>query len=147
MELLPIEEGAPDKADEEEELDNAARATNEELGEEPAADADPRTKRQIIHEPSERVRKAHNKTHIPFRPWCASCVAGRMPTVHHHPDPKAFETMGTVPEVHLDYCFFRKEKGTPSIPTLILKDRGSRALAAHVIPNRGADSEWTVRQV
>ena len=46
----------------------------------------------------------------------------------------------------MDYAFFRSEEGGDTLPTVVLKERRSKALAAHVVPFKGADLEWTVRQ-
>ena len=51
-----------------------------------------------------------------------------------------------VPEVHLDYCFSRNQPGGKSAPTIVLKDRDAKALAAHVVPYKGGDLEWAVKQ-
>ena len=31
----------------------------------------------VPHEPSEFEKQKHNLTHIPFRPWCTSCVKSK----------------------------------------------------------------------
>ena len=127
VEIFPVEEGEPEKRrkvwvekmedkfhESEDGLADAARAAHEELGEEPAEDVNPNTRKRVIHEPTAEVRSKHEKTHIPFRPWCAACVAGRCPNAPHHSQKNPFSTMGTVPEAHVDYCFFRKTKGAPN---------------------------------
>ncbi len=129
----------------EEDDDDAARVIGEELGDDPAEDTQP-TRRSVHNLPSLEARRKHELTHIPFRPWCRACVAARKPDWPHHSLGQT-RAMGTVPEVHVDYCFFRSRPGEESTPTLIIKDRESLAIAAHVVPFKGGDSEWTVRQV
>ena len=46
----------------------------------------------------------------------------------------------------MDYAFFRDEEGGESLPTIVLNERHSKALSAHVVPYKGADFEWTVHQ-
>ena len=42
-----------------------------------------------------------------------------------------------MPEVHMDYCFLRNKEGEEALPVIVLKDRDSRALAAHGVPYKG----------
>ncbi len=130
----------------ESELDEEARAANEEGGTEPAADAEVKM-RKDTHEPTEEVRKAHEaRGHVPYRSWCRACIAGRMPNWAHTSSPEP-RTRREVPEVHGDYLFFRDTKGAESVATLVLKERDRLSLAAHVIPMKGGASDWTVQQV
>ena len=142
-----VEEKAEEseQATREEELDDEARAVNEENGDEPAADKET-FMRKDLHEPSAETRRRHEAAgHIPYRPWCRACVAGRKPNwAHHSSEPGQVKIRG--PEVHGDYCFFRDDKGSQSVPTLVLKDRDTLSIAAHVIPFRGGDHEWGVQQ-
>ena len=132
------------KEEEVDDDDDVARAVNEEMGGEPAADAEPVT-RKDIYEPTWETRLKHEKTHIPFRPWCRACVAARKPDWAHR-DLGGTRAKRLMPEVHMDYCFFRDATSEPSVPTIIIKDRESLAIAAHVTPYKGGDSEWTIRQ-
>ena len=103
----------------------------------PKVDAAPHAKREIAEpeestEADEKVRgrmapglpplevqRAHAKTHIPFRSWCRHCVEGRLAQLPHHPSENREE--GAVPEVHLDYAFFRNSQGGETVPILVLK--------------------------
>jgi hypothetical protein len=49
-------------------------------------------------QPTQAERDAHEATHLPFRIWCADCVAGRRDNPADEP---------AKPEVLMDYCFFR----------------------------------------
>ena len=42
--------------------------------------------------------------------------------------------------------FFFNQLGGKSAPTIVLKDRDAKALAAHVVPYKGGDLEWAVKQ-
>ena len=95
--------------------------------------------------PSLAEQKLHQLTHLPYRPWCPECVAGRKPNWGH----KSVEHVRdetSVPEVHFDYCFFRNAPKGESVPVIVLKDRDSRAISAHVVPYKGGDLEWAVLQ-
>ena len=127
-----------------EQAEDAARAANEEEGEDVAADPEVEVRR-CLHVLPAHIVEAHNRTHIPFRPWCKACVAARMANRPHY-SVASSRPNNSVPEVHVDYCFFRDHKGAESVPTLVIKDRASRALAAHVVAQRGSGSEHTVAQ-
>ena len=101
--------------------------------------------RKVCHLPSALEQKLHRLTHIPFRPWCPECVAGRKAN-YGHKKAEAGRDDKSLPEVHLDYCFMRNEPKGESTPVLVVKERDSRALAAHVIPYKGGDLEWAVMQ-
>ena len=52
-----------------------------------------------------------------------------------------------VPEVAMDYAFFRNKTGGEYIVVLILKDRGTGLIFAHVVPAKGAMTEWVPAQI
>ena len=37
----------------------------------------------VPHEPSEFEKQKHHLTHIPFQPWCTSCVKGKAQAEPH----------------------------------------------------------------
>ena len=92
--------------------------------------------------PSEKEIEEHNETHLPFRTWCETCVAMRAKDDAH----KEREVSDDCFEVHMDYCFLRNKKGEEYAATLVLRDRRSKILSAHVVPNKGASVEWVIRQ-
>ena len=100
--------------------------------------------RKLHHLPSTVEQELHNRTHVPYRPWCPHCVSGRKANWSHTAEQP--RTSNAVPEVHLDYCFFRNQPGGKSAPTIVLKDRDAKALAAHVVPYKGGDLEYAVKQ-
>lgn len=112
--------------------------------EEAGAEEEVRTRtRRISQLPSKAAQEAHCKTHIPYRNWCRACVAGRKPN-HPHLSRQGPRQTGGVPEVHLDYCFLRNSEGEEAVPTLVLRDWESRAMAAHLVPLKGANSKLGV---
>ena len=94
-------------------------------------------------EPTEEERRLHEILHLPYRSWCRYCVEGRG---QHAPHYGTRSEEPRIPEVHVDYAFFRDKEGAPSVPVIVLKHRQSRALAAHVVPHKGGDHEWAVAQ-
>ena len=105
-----------------------------------------RVRRKEQKSPSKAEWDMHFKTHIPFRSWCPICVPGRKPNWGHYVVPNG-DRSRTCPEIHFDYCFFREKPAALAAPTLVIKDRESRALAAHVVPYKGASVEWLVQQI
>ena len=97
---------APSTAMEQEaELRNReAQAINEKGGTEPAEDARPRLCREV-HEPTPEVRRAHEAAgHVPYRPWCQSCVEA-MKADLPHASSGGMRVKSDIPELHCDYCF------------------------------------------
>ena len=45
-------------------------------------------------------------------------------------------------EIHVDYAFSRNRKGEEHAPVVVMADRDSKMLATHVVPHKGADSDW-----
>ena len=69
-------------------------------------------------------------------------VAGSTPPI----TAKGVHEESRVPEVHMDYAFFRNSVGGPTAPVVVLKHKPSKALAAHVVPYKGGDHTWSVEQ-
>ena len=64
--------------------------------------------------PTKAEIEAHEVTHLPYRNWCAHCVAGKgVSSPHVHGD--AAERIGIT--ISLDYCFMGDEakEGTPPV--------------------------------
>ena len=84
--------------------------------------------------PTRAEREAHEATHLPFRSWCAACVAGRRDNPPHSKMP---EEEHFVPEVLMDYAFVRRGDEKETITILVVKDRGTRAIRAAVLRQKG----------
>ena len=96
--------------------------------------------------PTRDERARHEATHLPYRSWCAECVAGKGRD-HHHQAVREAEDERAVQEVHLDYCFPRDHEGGERRTVLVVKARRSRAIFGHVVPMKGADVGWASSQV
>lgn len=75
-------------------------------------------------------------THVPFRPWCLFCVAGKSKTKPHR---KRGDREFTIPEGHMDYMFMesKKDDNHLGMPILVAKDRDSKWVMASVVPRKG----------
>ena len=86
--------------------------------------------------PSEEDRERHNLTHVPFRTWCADCIAGQATEDKHKrrkdkPDDRTIATMG------LDYCFLGRDNEKDQATTLILALKPANCVGASVVPEKG----------
>lgn len=90
--------------------------------------------------PSKAEQEAHEATHLPFRVWCPECVKGRR---DNPPHKRISHSESEVPVVLMDYCFVRREGEDETLTILLMKDQGSRAIRAWVVPHKGADTDGT----
>ena len=95
--------------------------------------------------PSAEEWRQHRLTHWPYRSWCPVCVAARAVEDAHRLRGPPAEADG--PEVHWDYCFLRNRPGETTVPVLVGKDRKTRCFVAHVVPGKGAKSDWIAVQL
>ena len=91
-------------------------------------------------EPTAAERAAHEATHLPFRSWCRHCVAGRQDNPPHR-RREADKEDGTIPEVHLDYAFIRRDEEEEVLTMLVIKHRQSRAVRVWVVPRKGGNED------
>ena len=123
-----------------------------------------------IQRPSAEEIALHRVTHLPYRPWCADCVAGKGREEPHRrttgKDSRQF------PTVLADYMFLARKRQdeamtrehgedglvitdgtdaedlTKQIKILNVKDDTSGALRAHRVPKKGiTDQSWVTTQV
>jgi hypothetical protein len=120
--------------------------------------------------PTSAEVELHNATHVPFRSWCAFCVAGKAKCNPHF--RKATDRVSGVRVVDIDYAFLGQEgdlkpdeveedeisvpavssSGTETQPdavcltVLVLRDRDSKYVTASVVPRKG-DHPYTVHRV
>ena len=88
--------------------------------------------------PSKAEWLSHQATHLPFRSWCAECVAGRSGNQGHR---KVAPEERSVPEISMDYAFIRRGCESDNATILVVKDRESRAIQATVLRMKGASLE------
>ena len=80
-------------------------------------------------------RAIHEATHLPFRSWCAECVAGRYNPPHH----RFPQDDNAVQEILMDDCCVRRDDETETVTVLLMKDRNSGAIQAWIVERKGPD--------
>ena len=95
--------------------------------------------------PSAEEWRTHRRTHWPYRSWCPICVSARAVEDGHRLRGPPSESDG--PAVHWDYCFLRNRPGDPSVPVVVGKDLKTRCVVAHVVPGKGAKTDWLAVQL
>ena len=60
----------------------------------------------VAQEPSESKKQKHNLTHIPFQPWCTSCVKGKAQAEPHKRTERIIED-SELPVIQCDYLMLR----------------------------------------
>ena len=90
----------------------------------------------LLHIVEEAVVAAH---------CLAMCVAARSVEDAHRKRGEPAD--GDGPEIHLDYCFIRNRPAEETITVLAGKDRKTKCYVAHVVPGKGAKSDWIAVQM
>ena len=85
---------------------------------------------------------AHELTHLPFRPWCPDCVAGRAVDDPHR--RVVADVENGVPKVSVDYGFISSDDGEPTRAILVLKVSGSKVVAARCVSGKGRADPFAV---
>ena len=129
------------KVSTEAEAEDVRKADEDEKEDESEEASIPRS-RSSARAPTEKERAEHNVTHLPYRNWCPICVAARGTSDPHRSKPA--QEHG--PEVAYDYCFLRNAPLEDYAPVLVSKDRATKILCAHVVPQKGAEVEWIRKQ-
>ena len=93
--------------------------------------------------PSPEEVKTHNLTHLPYRSWCADCVAGRGQAPAHG---KAREDR-ELPQVGMDYFYMGHRGAAECLPCIAVKDYDSKAIYSHVVQKKGAHGNMVRRVV
>ena len=90
-------------------------------------------------QPTELMIEDHRASgHRPCRSWCPACVRGRGRSYSHIQRDKSEEVVTTI---SIDYGFFGSEESPDKEnPVLVVKDRRSKALWAHLVPSKGVEN-------
>ena len=64
----------------------------------------------VPHKPSEFEKQKHNLTHIPFQPWCTSCVKGKAQAEPHKRTERIIED-SELPVIQCDYIMLQDVAG------------------------------------
>ena len=71
----------------------------------------------VPHEPSEFEKQKHHLTHIPFQPWCTSCVKGKAQAEPHKRTERIIED-SELPVVQCDYLVLKDVAATDGLNVL-----------------------------
>ena len=93
--------------------------------------------RWTVPKPSKRTMMEHQVTHVPFAPWCETCVRMRgLDHPHRRGDDSSQNEV--MHKVHFDYGFFRVQPSAPLVPFLIgVCGRTSMRFGAVIFDRRG----------
>lgn len=92
--------------------------------------------------PSQREKEERLVSRYPVRAWCEHCVRGKAKAMRR---VKVHHSGETVPVVSADYCFMNSSNETviadevqkKHAPVLVVHDRVSKLIFAHVLPYKG----------
>ena len=71
----------------------------------------------VSHEPSEFEKLKHQLTHIPFQPWCTSCVKGKAQAEPHKRTERIIED-SELPVIQCDHLMLKDVAGTSGLKML-----------------------------
>ena len=71
----------------------------------------------VPHEPSEFEKQKHHLTHIPFQPWCTSCVQGKAQAEPHKRPERIIED-SELPVIQCDHLKLKDVAGTGGLKVL-----------------------------
>ena len=109
----------------------------------PCGDVEEAREPRRMKDPAQPTRaewEAHQVNHLPYRSWCRYCVEGRCDNPPHSRRPAGKEPP-SVPEVHIDYAFVRRDGEERTTTILVAKHRQSRAVRCWVVPRKGRDED------
>ena len=88
----------------------------------------------------------HMINHIPYRSWCRHCISGHGQSDHHRQQLGGAEQ--EIPTISIDYAFLgESDKQTDKLqPMLVLKDRKSGTIRAHLVEEKGVN-EYAIKRL
>ena len=90
--------------------------------------------------PTAEERAQHLVSHLPYRSWCRSCVAGRGRSDPHF---ARGHRQDSLPVIAIDYAFLgRTEEASP---ILVMKDSGHRWPGGEVLPSKGVEHRYNAK--
>ena len=117
---------------------------DEELEMEIAGDAG-RHQARSLHDPktpTDKERKDHELTHLPYRSWCTTCVAARGYALPHFHKDETSE----MPTISMDYFYMGERDNPGCVCSLCIKEAKSKAVVAFTVPRKGRD-EYSLQRV
>lgn len=100
-------------------------------------------------QPTRAEREQHALTHLPFRPWCADCVAGKAADHPHRRHSR--EEIGALVKVSVDYGFITAPGEEGSRTLLVARVDRTGAVMARCVAGKGRQdpkaASWLVEQL
>ena len=104
----------------------------------------------VPHEPSEFEKQKHNLTHIPFQPWCTSCVKGRAQAEPHKRTERIIED-SELPVIQCDCLMLKDTAGTGGLKVLSMYVRTFGYGMSTVVETKGPTdmfaTMWAVKML
>ena len=104
----------------------------------------------VPHEPSEFEKQKHNLTHIPFQPWCTSCVKGKAQAEPHKRTERIIED-SELPVIQCDYLMLKDVAGTGGLKVLSMYVRTFGYGMSTVVETKGPTdmfaTMWAVKML
>ena len=101
-------------------------------------------------EPSEFKKQKHNLTHIPFQPWCTSCVKGKAQAEPHKRTERIIED-SELPVIQCDYLMLKDTAGTGGLKVLSMYVRTFGYGMSTVVETKGPTdmyaTMWAVKML
>ena len=119
-------------------------------------------------QPSQREREEHERTHLPFRDWCAHCIKAKSRNDPHKRERETDVikdeefTDNAISTVSFDYSYFNdklvkmtKEEYNEALnkgermnrPMIVIEDHETGAIVAHMCSQKGPGDKWIVRRI
>ena len=104
----------------------------------------------VPREPSEFEKQKHNLTHIPFQPWCTSCVKGKAQAEPHKRTERIIED-SELPVIQCDYLMLKDTAGTGGLKVLSMYVRTFGYGMSTVVETKGPTdmyaTMWAVKML
>ena len=117
-------------------------------------------------QPSQREREEHERTHLPFRDWCTHCIKAKSRNDPHKRETDVMKDEESIDDaistVSFDYSYFNdnlgkmtKEEYNEALskgermnrPMIVIEDRETGAIVAHMCSQKGPGDKWIVRRI
>jgi len=99
--------------------------------------------------PSQQERDDHEVDHIPFRAWCAKCVAGKSPDMVHQKKKDFSDEPQKIPVIEFDYSFLSDSKSDPEskLTMLVAVDSVYESITSIFVQKKGASDEYVMQSM
>ena len=117
-------------------------------------------------QPSQREREEYEKTHLPFRDWCTHRIKAKSRNDPHKRETDVMKDEESrddaISTISFDYSYFNDKLGKMTEeeynealskgermnrPMIVVEDRETRAIVAHMCSQKGPGDKWIVRRI